>query len=330
MVGDQVAAKIHVDQRAHHAPHVGVAVVDEGLDEVGNRRGHVAEVNLPELAHLREALDGVEDVLAGVLAALHPGPAAQAHADIRTIRDLQRLHVAVVIAENAARHAGEFGDGRIVGVNPDANAQLFGHGHDLLDEVRVVLPDLFLRELAAVRKRRFEHLARPVALGRLHPEGARRRPATRGLARRAPDAVAHVRVGGVVNARGGQVPEVILVLLDFLVSAGKIQRHFRHVVDVTVADVPDLEARGFDAFLEVAEGLQSRPCAARRDVDVLDAELLGPREIFLGRVCAQLKGDLDSGRKLRKRLASGESGKRRGSGGSGGELSSGLQGGPPG
>ena len=47
-------------------------------------------------------------------------------------------------------------------MNADPHAGLLRHRRHLLDEVGVVLPDLFLGELAAVRERSGEDLAVPV------------------------------------------------------------------------------------------------------------------------------------------------------------------------
>ena len=158
-------------------------------------------------------------------------------------------------------------------MNADADAQLFGHRHHLLDEVGVVLPQLFLGELAAVGQRRFEDLAGPVALGRFQPEGARRRAAAGRFALGTPDAVAHVGVGRVEDPGLGQIAQVLLVLLDLLVAARQVQRDLRHVVDVRVADVRDFQAGRLPRVAWTGEGLVG--AARGRDADVLDAELPG-------------------------------------------------------
>ena len=127
------------------------------------RRADVAEVDLPDLLGA-EVADHLFGILAGeLLAALEPGAAAQADADVRAVGDLQRPLVAFEVAEDAARHAGQHGHRRIVGMDADAHARLFGDRRHLLDEVGVVLPDLFLGELAAVRERLLPDLAVPDA-----------------------------------------------------------------------------------------------------------------------------------------------------------------------
>ena len=82
------------------------------------------------------------------------------------------LHVPVEIAEDATRHAAQLGHWRIVRVNADPYAGLLRDRHHLLDEVRVVVPDLFSGELAAVSQRRFEDLAYPSSPSHL-PDGRR-------------------------------------------------------------------------------------------------------------------------------------------------------------
>ena len=88
--------------------------------------------------------DGFGDVLAGALAPFDPGADAEADADVRAVGDFKRLDLAIVVAEDAARDAGKFGHRRVIRVNSDSDTKLFGHWNNLLDEMRVVLPDLFL------------------------------------------------------------------------------------------------------------------------------------------------------------------------------------------
>ena len=144
MISDEVPAEVHVDERLHQFVHVGIPVVDVRLDEVRDRRRHVAEVDLPQLAHLRETAHRFVDILTGALAAFHPGSTAQAHAYGGRVRNLQRLDVAVVGAEDVARDSGEFGNRRIVRVNADTNAGFLRHRGNLTDEVRIVIPEFFL------------------------------------------------------------------------------------------------------------------------------------------------------------------------------------------
>ncbi len=83
------------------------------------------------------------------------------------------------------------------------------------DEVGEVLPDFVGRKPPSVRKRLIKLLVAPRAhlVGAGHVELAPGRAANLGAAA-APDAVAHVRVGGVVDSRLAQVAQVLLVLFD--------------------------------------------------------------------------------------------------------------------
>ena len=176
-------SKFDVAQRLHDLVHVVVAVIHEGLDEVRQRRADVAEVDLPDLRGA-EVADHLLGVLAGELAAaFEPGAAAEADADVRAVGDLQGPLVAVEVAEDAARHAGEHGHRRVVGMDADPHAGLFGDRGHLLDEVGVVVPDLFLRELAAVGERLLPGLAVPDALLVRGSPGRTRGPTRRGRRR---------------------------------------------------------------------------------------------------------------------------------------------------
>src|ERR1035438_8075258 len=98
-------------------------------------------------------------------------------------------------------------------------------------------------EIAPVRERLRPRLAVPHAapVGARHIELARRGAANHGAPAR-PDAVAHVRIGRIVDPRLAQVADVLLILLDLLVAPRQVQRHFRHVVHAGVADVPYRDA----------------------------------------------------------------------------------------
>src|SRR5262249_55200346 len=158
----------------------------------------------------REFADRGENVAAGRFPTLHPRAAAQAHADIGAVRDLERLHVAVKCAEDMTRDAAEFRNRRVIGMDADSGTLLFGGRNHLLDEVGVVFPQLLLREAAAMRQRSFEYLVGPVSLRGLLTERARRCSATRSFPLRAPDTVAHVSVGRVVDARFAEVTQKLL------------------------------------------------------------------------------------------------------------------------
>src|SRR5437667_9052457 len=104
-------------------------------------------------------------------------------------------------------------------MDSDPNAQFFRKRHDLLDEIRVVLPQLFLREPAAMSERAGKDFAAPMALWVfVHVEGARQCAVARRLALAAPDAIAHVRVSRVGIPGFGEVAQIALVLLDPFVA----------------------------------------------------------------------------------------------------------------
>src|SRR5437763_14924937 len=128
------------------------------------RRADVAEVDLPDLPG-PEVADHLLRVLAREPpAALEPGPAAQADPDVRAVGDRQGTLVPVEGAEDAPRDAGEHRYRRVVRVDPDPDAGLLGDRRHPPDEVGVILPDLFRRELAPVGERLPPGPAAPDAL----------------------------------------------------------------------------------------------------------------------------------------------------------------------
>src|SRR5207342_1877147 len=215
VVQDDDAVERDVAECLHDLPHVVVAVVHERFDEVWQRRADIAEVNLPDLLRAKVA-DHLFGIFPGqLLATLEPRAAAQTDPDVRAVGDLHRTLVALEVAEDASRYTGEHRHGRIVRVDADVDAHFLGNGRNLFYEVGVVLPDLVLRELAAVRERTGEHLAVPVAarVRAVLIELAGRRSTDRAPAAR-PDAVPHVRVCGVADPGLPEVAQVLLVLFD--------------------------------------------------------------------------------------------------------------------
>ena len=95
-------------------------------------------------------------------------------------------------------------------------------------------------------------------------------------------------IGGVENAGFSEVAQIGLVFLDLLVATRQVERDLGHVVDVAVADVPDLQPCGFDFLSQLQEVLEGCLLPTCRDADVLDAELLGELKIFV----AGIGGDL--------------------------------------
>src|SRR5262249_23073204 len=148
-------------------------------------------------------------------------PAAEADADVGAVRDLERALIPREVAEDAPRDAAQLGHRRVVGGDADAGPQLLRDPRRPPDEVRVVLPQLLGADPPPVRERPLEALARPVPLPGLEAEGTGGRAAARGLPRRAPDPVPHVRVRGVADAGRRQVAQVGEVLLDLRVAPGE-------------------------------------------------------------------------------------------------------------
>src|SRR5207253_5710271 len=210
------------------------------------------------------------------------------------------------VAEDAARHATQLRHRRIIRVNTDPYTKLFGHGRHTLDKESVVIPQLFLGELAVVSQRRLEGLAIPRALGGLEAEGAGGRTAARRFPLRAPDAVSHVRVGRVKDPGPGQVAQVLLVFFDFLIATREVECDLGHVMDASVADVRDFKTGGQGALFVTGEGLVGT--ATGRDADILDAQLSGEYEIFRGEVTGDLQGNLNAGRKRIEGPPTGENG----------------------
>ena len=110
----------------------------------------------------------------------------------------------------------------------------------------------------------------------------------------APDAVAHVRVGGVVDAGLAQVAQVLLVLLDLLVAPGQIERHLRHVVDAGVADVPHRDAGIRVALLDLQEAFGGAQVGRGGHAHVFSADLLEKKQLVVGGLGRSLRAQLDA------------------------------------
>ena len=167
-------------------------------------------------------------------------------------------------------------------MDADLHALLLGDGRHLADEVCVVFPDLFLGEHPAMRKGFPPSRVLPSAeLIRIRTvvfpaQGA----ANLCAGPAAPDPVAHVRVGGVLDARLGEVPQVVFVIFDFLVAPRQVQRDFRHVVDAQVKDVPHGDAALRVALLDLHEALGGAHVRWRNDADEPDAELFQKQQLL--------------------------------------------------
>ena len=99
-----------------------------------------------------------------------------------------------------------------------------------------------------------------------------------------------------MQARGGEVAEKRLVLLDFFVAARQVEGDLLHVMHVAVADIPDPEAGGFDFVFQAKVVLGSGSLTARRDIDITRADLMNELQVVVARIFGHLDRDLDSGR----------------------------------
>src|ERR1022692_4651124 len=291
------AVEVHVVQRLHDLVHVVIAVIHKGFDEVRQRCAHVAEMNLPDLpgAEIADHLLGV--FLSQGFAALQPGPAAQADPHVRAAGNLQRALVAPEVAEDATRHARQHRHRRVVGVDADAYTVLLRHRRHLFDEVGEVLPDLFIAELAPVRQRLRPRFPIPHSglIGAGHVELPRRGAAYHGATAR-PDAVAHVRIGRIVDTGLAEVANILLVLLDLPVPPGQIERHFRHVVHAGVADVPYRNSSLGIPLLNGLETLGRAHIRRRSNAHIFGTDLFQKQQLLIGWSGARLGAQLDSGR----------------------------------
>src|ERR1019366_5760047 len=111
----------------------------------------------------------------------------------------------------------------------------------------------------------------------------------------APDAVAHVGVGGVVDPRLAQIANVLLVLLHFLIAARQIERHLGHVVNAGIADVPHGDAGIGVALLDLQEALGGAQVRSGADTGVFGADLLEKQKLLVGRCGTGLGAEFDSG-----------------------------------
>ena len=112
-----------------------------------------------------------------------------------------------------------------------------------------------------------------------------------------PDAVAHVRVGGVADAGLPEVAEVCSVLLDLLIAAREVQRDLGHVVHARVADVPHGDPGVRVALLDLHEALGGPEIRRRADAHIPGTELLEEKQLLVGRIRRGLHAELDTRRR---------------------------------
>ena len=90
-------------------------------------------------------------------------------------------------------------------------------------------------QLAAV------NFAIPMAFGIFDVQDPRRHAAATGCMPRAPDAIAHMGVGIVVDPGRAKVADKLNKLLDLLVAAGQVEGDFGDIVDRMIGDAIDLQ-----------------------------------------------------------------------------------------
>ena len=261
--------------------HVEVAVVDEGLHEMGQGLVHVTVVDLEDLALFAEMAQRFLHALAHQGSALEPAADTEAEAHVRAVGDFHGAVVAVETAEDASRNAAELRLGRIVRMYADADARFFGDGRYLADEMGEIVPDLVLAVHPPVGQRHPEQPAAPVAFfrfGKIETPG--RGAASGGLPLRAPDPVPHVGVRRIGDARPSEVADVALVLFHLRVPVRQVEHDGVLVVDVAVAESVDLYA-GFLVDLPPAhEIVVVGVLAVRPETDVFDAQLPGELKVL--------------------------------------------------
>jgi len=150
---------------------------------------------------------------------------------------------------------------------------------------------------AGTRERAVELFAVPVADLRLgEVKGARLDAAAHRAAAGGPDAVAHVGVGGVVDARLAHGADVVQVLGDLGVAAGEVECDLFHVVQRVAGEAIDAQAEGLEALAQPHVGVVGVvlvPVEARHHP--LDAELLDELQVLVAGRGGHLRGDLDAG-----------------------------------
>ena len=212
------------------------------------------------------------------------------------VGDFERFFVALEGAEDAAGNAGEHGDGRVIGVDADADIVFHGDRGDAADEVFVVVPEFGFGVDAAVGEGPLEDLAGPEAFAAFgHVVATGGGGTAGGFAVGMPDAVAHVGVGDVLDIGLAAVLQVLLVGFDAGVAAGEVEDDLLLVAVAVVADVPDAEAGRFDAGFDAEEVFDVVVFAVDGDGGVANADLIGELEVFVGGIAAELHGHFDAG-----------------------------------
>ena len=152
VVGNHRSAVANFAQRPHHLIEIKITFVRERLLKVGKRRRDAPKVDAENLPATTEVTDHLEYVLTHLVAALRPRAHAERQAPVGTalaldrLGDLLRAAVAVVVHQHL-RHAVHHGQRRVVGMERQLDARLFGDRQDGLHEVGVIGPNVVSRIL---------------------------------------------------------------------------------------------------------------------------------------------------------------------------------------
>ena len=277
MIGNDTAVELDFAQGAHDLVHILVAVVDQGFGpRLRHGVSHVAEMDFEELIVGGEMFDSIDHTVAHAnFAPFQPAANAKADANVGAVGNFHCFLVTSKVAEHTAWNTAQRIDGRIVGVDADKDAGILGHRRNLADHVGVVVPQFFFTVGTPVGEFAGEGHVTPTPDGVFDVKHPRVHTAATGGAPGRPDAVAHVGIGVVHDARRADVADKSLKFLDLGVATGEIERDLRHIMHTHVGDTVDLQA-------EVAKTLDQALIKINRmlllvadaDHGPLDAELL--------------------------------------------------------
>ena len=130
----------------------------------------------------------------------------------------------------------------------------------------------------------------------MNVEDASHHAAAPGRVPGAPDAVAHMGVGVVVDAGFTQGPDESAELFDLLIPPWQIEGDLRNVVDCVVGNAVNLDTVGSKAVFETAVeiGVVIR-CLDSRDHRPLDAELLQVLQVLVSGCGVHVGSELNTG-----------------------------------
>ena len=95
-----------------------------------------------------------------------------------------------------------------------------------------------------------------------------------------------------MDAGLAQIAEILLVLLDLLIAARQVERHFGHVVHARIADVPHRDPGVLVTLLDLEKTVRRAQLGRRADADVLGADLFQELQLIVGRIGGRLHAEL--------------------------------------